>query len=69
MYGGQMMKKSVPSYGRMYDFENMHEAAQSIRTVQKDEWAYEVNKGFDIIIMIFDELETECLSGRLFNKI
>jgi len=63
MFGGQMMKKSVPSTGRMYDFDNMPEAAQSIRNVQKDEWADEVNKGFDFIILIFDELESECLSG------
>jgi heme oxygenase len=60
MFGGQIMKKSVPSSGRMYDFDNMPEAAQSIRNVQKDEWADEVNKGYDFIIPIFDELETEC---------
>ncbi len=62
------MKKSVPSAGRMYDFDNMPEAAQSIRNVQKDEWADEVNKGFDFIITIFDELETECLNGHLSDK-
>jgi heme oxygenase len=60
MFGGQIMKKSVPSSGRMYDFENMPEAAKSIREVQKDEWADEVNKAYDYIISIFDELETEC---------
>lgn len=68
MFGGQIMKRSVPSTGRMYDFDNIPKAAQSIRNVQKDEWADEVNKGFDFIIMIFDELETECLSGHLFNR-
>ncbi|MBX2946128.1 MAG: biliverdin-producing heme oxygenase [Cyclobacteriaceae bacterium] len=57
MYGGQMMKKSVPSMGRMYDFDNMQEALLAIRSVQKDEWADEVNKGFDFLINIFDELE------------
>jgi len=57
MYGGQMMKKAVPSTGRMYDFENMPEALQAVRNLQKDEWADEVNKGFDFIIAIFDELE------------
>ena len=69
MFGGQMMKKSVPSSGKMDEFDNMPDAAKSIRNVQKDEWADEVNKGFDFIIMIFDELEAECLSGRLFSKI
>lgn len=57
MYGGQMMKKVVPSAGKMYDFENMPQALQAVRSVQRDEWADEVNKGFDYIIAIFDELE------------
>jgi heme oxygenase len=57
MYGGQMMKKAVPSAGRMYDFDNMEEAILAVRRVQKDEWADEVNQGFDFIIRIFDELE------------
>jgi len=57
MFGGQMMKKAVPSTGRMYDFENMQESLQAVRRVQKDEWADEVNKGFDYLIAIFDELE------------
>lgn len=60
MFGGQMMKKAVPSSGLMYNFDNMHEAVQSIRNVQKDEWADEVNKGFDFNILLFDELESAC---------
>ena len=60
MFGGQMIKKAVPSVGNMYEFSNMQEAIQSIRAVQKDEWADEVNKGFDFNIAIFDELEKEC---------
>lgn len=56
-YGGQMMKTKVPGSGRMYDFENMHEAVGAIRAVQKDEWADEVNKGFEFIIKIVDELQ------------
>lgn len=58
MFGGQMMKEKVPSKGRMYDFDNMREAAQSIREIQLDEWADEVNKGFEYMIDIFDELES-----------
>ena len=56
-YGGQMMKKNIPGSGRMYDFENMHEAVGAIRATQKDEWADEVNKGFQFIINIADELQ------------
>lgn len=60
MFGGQMIKKVVPSTGRMYVFDDMQEAIQSIRAVQKDEWADEVNKGFDFTILLFEELETQC---------
>ena len=60
MFGGQIMRKVVPSSGRMYVFENMSETAQSIRKIQKDEWADEVNKGFDFNISIFGELEAVC---------
>jgi len=68
IFGGQMIKNSVPSTGKMYEFENMNEAVQSIRMVQKDEWADEVNKGFDFNIAIFEELETECAKALLFNQ-
>lgn len=56
-FGGQMIKKSVPSKGKMYDFENLQETVASIRAVQKDEWADEVNVGFDFLIRIFEELD------------
>jgi heme oxygenase len=68
MFGGQMMKSAVPSSGRMYVFDNMQEALQSIRNVQKDEWAEEVNKGFDFNIAIFEELETECNNVGLSSE-
>jgi heme oxygenase len=57
MFGGQMMKTKVPGSGKMYDFENMQEAVGSIRAIQRDEWADEVNKGFQFIINILDELQ------------
>jgi heme oxygenase len=68
MFGGQMMKKVVPSTGRMYVFDNMQESIQSIRKVQKDEWADEVNKGFDFNISIFEELETVCNMEQSTSK-
>jgi heme oxygenase len=58
MFGGQMMKKMTPGSGNMYDFDNMMESMQSVRNIQKDEWADEVNKGFDFMINIFKELES-----------
>jgi len=57
-YGGQMMKKVTPGSGKMYDFENMQECVGSIRAIQNDEMADEVNKGFQYIINILDELQT-----------
>lgn len=60
MFGGQMMKSRVPSSGKMYEFSDMPVALQAIRAVQKDEWAEEVNKGFDFNIAIFEALETAC---------
>ncbi|HQQ98518.1 MAG TPA: biliverdin-producing heme oxygenase [Cyclobacteriaceae bacterium] len=62
MFGGQMMKKSVPSSGKIYDFDNVQEAIQSIRAVQQDAWADEVNKGFDFNIALFEELELHCIN-------
>src|SRR6056300_1110907 len=38
-------------------FENMMECMQSVRAIQKDEWADEVNKGFDSMTNIFKNLE------------
>lgn len=61
MFGGQMMKANTPGDGNMYEFENMMECAGTIRAIQKDEWADEVNKGFDFMIEIFKELE-KCLT-------
>ncbi|PID29475.1 MAG: hypothetical protein CR982_02640 [Candidatus Cloacimonadota bacterium] len=59
MFGGQMMKSKVPSTGKMYDFEDSKKAMAAIRVFQKDEWADEVNKGYEHIISIFRELEEE----------
>jgi len=69
MFGGQIMKNSVPSTGRMYVFDNMQEAVQSIRDVQLDEWAEEVNKGFDFNISMLDELESECNNRQPFSSL
>ena len=57
MFGGQMMKANTPGAGNMYEFDNMMECAGTIRAIQSDEWADEVNKGFDFMIGIFKELE------------
>lgn len=56
-YGGQMIKQKIPGSGKMYEFEDKQEAINSIRKIQKDEWANEVNTGFDYLINIYDELQ------------
>ena len=59
VYGGQMMKSKVPGSGKMYEFEgDMRELIGSVRAIQNDEMADEVNKGFQYIINILDELQT-----------
>ena len=58
MFGGQMMKKMTPGDGNMYEFEDMNESAATIRAIQIDEWADEVNRGFDFMIDIFKHLES-----------
>jgi hypothetical protein len=59
MFGGQMMKSKVPGSGKMYEFDgDMRELIGSIRAIQNDEMADEVNKGFQYIINILDELQT-----------
>jgi heme oxygenase len=59
MFGGQMMKSKVPGSGKMYEFEgDIRELIGSIRAIQNDEMADEVNKGFQYIINILDELQT-----------
>lgn len=58
LFGGQMMKTKIPGSGAMYAFENIPDLIASVRRIQKDEWADEVNKGFDYMIDIFDELES-----------
>jgi len=62
MFGGQMMKKVVPSSGKMYEFSDTPAAMQSIRQVQKDSWADEVNRGFDFANEQFRELEEQSKS-------
>jgi hypothetical protein len=58
MFGGQMMKSKVPGSGKMYEFEgDMRELIGSVRAIQNDDMANEVNKGFQYIINILDELQ------------
>ena len=59
-YGGQMMRTKVPSQGHMYHFDEFDACVASIRKVQQDSWADEVNKGFDFVIDVFDALEEIC---------
>jgi heme oxygenase len=62
LFGGQMMKSKIPGSGKMYDFENSQEVIKIIRERQKDEWADEVNKGYDFIIDIFEKLHKKTIN-------
>jgi heme oxygenase len=57
LFGGQMMKRGLPGSGRLYDFDDNREAIVSIRNIQDDSWADEVNRGFDYTIEMFNELQ------------
>lgn len=58
IFGGQIIKKNIPGSGKIYEFDgDLREIAGTIRAVQKDEWANEVNIGFDYLINIYDELQ------------
>jgi len=69
-FGGQIIKSKVPGSGKMYEFEgDMFEVVGSIRKIQKDEWADEVNKGLDYIINIFEDLWNYFdLKNKTLNK-
>ena len=56
MYGGQMLKKVVPSQGKMYEFENRAELIAKVRERLTDDLGDEANKAFDFVTELFDEL-------------
>jgi heme oxygenase len=58
VFGGQIIKNNIPGSGKLYEFDgDVREIVGSIRAIQKDEWANEVNIGFDYLINIYDELQ------------
>jgi heme oxygenase len=58
VFGGQIIKNNIPGSGNLYEFDgDVREIIGSIRAIQKDEWANEVNIGFDYLINIYDELQ------------
>jgi heme oxygenase len=59
LFGGQLLKVRTPGKGKMYDFDQRDLLISTIRDMQKNEWADEVNKGFEFIINILDELQTK----------
>ena len=65
LYGGQMMRRKVPSQGNFYKFDEFEACIASIRTIQQDSWADEVNKGFDFVIDLFDSLEKNCFTNKM----
>ena len=58
MFGGQIIKNKIPGSGRIYDFDDIKELVTYIRIQQQDDWSDEVNKGYDFLIKIYDELQT-----------
>jgi heme oxygenase len=59
MYGGQMLKKSNPGSGTMYDFNNVEELKTRVRSLLNDNMVDEANRCFEFAIQLFTELENE----------
>lgn len=59
MYGGQIIKKFVPTGGRYYEFENRAELVSKLREKLSEDLADEANVAFDFAIQLFDELVDE----------
>jgi heme oxygenase len=57
LFGGQIIKQNIPGNGKLYDFDDVPSIMTLIRGKQKDEWADEVNNGYDFLISIYDELQ------------
>jgi heme oxygenase len=59
MYGGQMIAKRNPGSGKMYQFENVDELKEIVRSRLDDEMADEANMCFQFAIRLFKELGNE----------
>jgi heme oxygenase (biliverdin-producing, ferredoxin) len=57
MYGGQMIKKRNPGSGTMYNFDNVEDLKQRVRSMLKDEMYEEANRCFEFAIQLFSELD------------
>lgn len=54
--GGQMIAKRVPGSGTMYQFDNIDELKNKIRSKLKDSMADEANKAFDFAIDMMKDM-------------
>jgi heme oxygenase len=57
MYGGQMIAKRNPGSGKMYQFENVDELKEIVRSRLDDDMSDEANMCFQFAIRLFKELE------------
>lgn len=54
--GGQMIKNKVPGTGTMYDFDNVKELKENIRSKCNDAMADEANLCFDYATKLFEQM-------------
>lgn len=59
MYGGQMIKKRNPGSGKMYEFKNIEELKNTVRSMLSDDMSDEANRCFEFAIQLFEELNIE----------
>lgn len=56
MYGGQIIKKAVPSRGAMYHFDDRQGLISKVREKLTDDLADEANKALEFSLKLFDEI-------------
>lgn len=59
LYGGQMIKRVVPTSGHMYQFENRKELIEKIRSKLTDNMGEEANLCFKFVIDLFEDISVE----------
>lgn len=59
LYGGQMIKRLVPTSGHMYEFANRKELIDKIRSKLTDSMGDEANVCFEFVIDLFEDIRVE----------
>ena len=59
LYGGQIIKKTIPGSGTMYNFEDRLELIAKVREKLSDDLGDEANRAFEFNLQLFEEIANE----------